>query len=325
MIILHHGNIVSPEWLGIKSVIISENRILQIVDPSMVEGFVKAMKTVGVAVDVQDCSGYFVCPGLIDAHVHLTGGGGELGARSRTPEAQVSELVRAGLTTVIGLLGTDGITRSLENLYQKVMGLREEGLNAFMFTGGYRVPVGTITESIQRDLILIDPVIGVGEIALSDHRGTYASSHTLYQQVSDSRVGGLLSGKGGVVQVHVGAGKKGLAPLLDIVEETDIPITQFHPTHVSSRGPQLLEEIVEWLARGGSADVTADEPGYSDTVEALDAWRKESFLERVTVSSDAYGFFKVHLGPFRCLVQMAHWRNMQLPIHKRHGSPSNVL
>jgi beta-aspartyl-dipeptidase (metallo-type) len=162
-----------------------------------------------------------------------------------------------------------------------------------MFTGGYRVPIHTITGSIQRDLILIQPVIGIGEVALSDHRGTYPSFDILVQNVSDCRVGGILSNKGGIVQVHVGNGKQKLQPLWDIVNETDIPISQFHPTHVSSRGEELVQDVQQWLEQGGSADVTADEPGSFKTCELLNRWKGLDILKRVTISSDAYGSLPV--------------------------------
>ena len=50
--------------------------------------------------------------------------------------------------------------------------LDEEGITAFMWSGYYAVPVRTLTGSIERDLLLIDKVIGAGEIAISDHRST---------------------------------------------------------------------------------------------------------------------------------------------------------
>lgn len=45
-------------------------------------------------------------------HVHITGGGGEAGPASRCPEAQLSKLISAGITTVVGVTGTDSVTRS---------------------------------------------------------------------------------------------------------------------------------------------------------------------------------------------------------------------
>ena len=61
---------------------------------------------------VLDAAGLIAAPGLVDLHVHVCGGGGESGPASRTPEAQLSELLNAGMTTVVGVLGTDSVSRS---------------------------------------------------------------------------------------------------------------------------------------------------------------------------------------------------------------------
>lgn len=101
-----------------------------------------------------------LAPGLIDQHVHITGGGGEAGYHSRTPEITLSGIIRYGTTTVVGTLGTDGCTRSLENLYSKAKALEYEGISTFIHTGSYALPSVTFTGSVTRDLVLIDKVIG---------------------------------------------------------------------------------------------------------------------------------------------------------------------
>lgn len=57
-------------------------------------------------------AGLIAVPGFVDMHVHVAGGGGEAGPASRTPEARLSELLLAGITTVVGLTGTDSVSRS---------------------------------------------------------------------------------------------------------------------------------------------------------------------------------------------------------------------
>jgi beta-aspartyl-dipeptidase (metallo-type) len=132
------------------------------------------------------------------------------------------------------------------------------------------------------------------------------------------QVASLLSGKAGVVHVHVGKGAARLAPLFAVVDNTDIPITQFHLTHIGSRGPELLEEALvrapcvwacarveisgdshpplappssqTWMGRGGTVDFTADAAGETATAATLTAWRAAGQpLSQVTISSDAYG------------------------------------
>jgi beta-aspartyl-dipeptidase (metallo-type) len=202
-----------------------------------------------------DASGLLAVPGFIDAHVHLTGGGGEGGYATRTPELVLSDAVRGGVTTVVGCLGTDGVTRSPAALLAKVRALDAEGITAFMWTGHYAVPVQTLTGSIERDLLLIDKVIGVGEVAISDHRSTQPTFDELARLAAEARRGGLLSGKAGVVNFHLGDGTRGLAPLRRLVEETELPPSQFLPTHIN-RNPTLFEEGTAWARGGGFVDFT---------------------------------------------------------------------
>lgn len=68
-----------------------------------------------------DAAGKPLVPGFIDLHVHITGGGGEDGFSSRAPESRLTDFTTAGVTTAVGLLGTDGIARSLETLYARRM------------------------------------------------------------------------------------------------------------------------------------------------------------------------------------------------------------
>ena len=110
-------------------------------------------------VEVTDLDGARLVPGLIDAHTHLTGGGGEAGPSTRVPPLALSQITHAGVTSVIGLLGTDDLTRTPQNLLSQVMGLREEGLSAWCYTGGYHVPVVTLTGSARSDIVNLEPVI----------------------------------------------------------------------------------------------------------------------------------------------------------------------
>ena len=88
-----------------------------------------------------------VFAGFVDCQVHITGGGGDLGPASRTPEATVGALIEGGLTTVVGVLGTDCISRSLENVVVKCRGLNDEGITAFMWTGAFLIYIFFILET----------------------------------------------------------------------------------------------------------------------------------------------------------------------------------
>ncbi len=208
----------------------------------------------------------------------------------------LSEISRAGVTTVIGCLGTDGTTRTMSSLIAKARALEEEGISCYVYTGSYQVPVKTITGSIQDDLILIDKIIGVGEIALSDHRSSQPIVDEIAKIAAAARVGGMLSGKAGVVNVHLGDGDRKFSLLEEIINNTEIPITQFIPTHVN-RNPDLFESAIEYAKKGGLIDLTTstisrkflDNRDVSCGELVKKALEKGVAIENVSFSSDGQG------------------------------------
>lgn len=241
--------------------------------------------------EVFDLQGQLVVPGFVDAHVHICGGGGEAGPNSRTPEIQLSQLTQAGITTVVGCLGTDAISRSMEELFVKARALEEEGLTTFIYSGAYQAD-RTLMNNIRSDLVLIDKVIGAGEIAISDHRSAQPQIAELERLAAEARVGGMLGGKAGIVHIHLGEGKRGIEPIRRILEETEIPMSQFLPTHMN-RTSFLLEQGLEYLKAGGNIDLTA---GCDDFPEELRVphvlyllSQRKLLNNRVTVTSDGNG------------------------------------
>lgn len=292
--VIVNGTLYTPSLIKNKSVFFSGDRVLKFVDAGApTQALVQAFKAANVTVKLVDAAGGSIIPGLIDPHVHANGGGGELGYASRTPEAVLSELIKAGLTSIVGLLGTDTVTRGQKDLLAKLKALGQD-LNVHMWIGGYREPGPTLTGSVQSDILLVEEVIGVGELAISDHRSSWPSTQQLLQTVSDARVAGLLAGKAGVVQFHVGTAPTLLQPLWAIVNQTTIPITNLLPTHVTSRGPALIADALRWNKAGGFCDFTADDDQETDTLTTLLEWnRGGANLSRVTLSSDAYGSLPV--------------------------------
>lgn len=243
-------------------------------------------------VEVLDVKGHTLVPGFIDAHVHICGGGGEAGPSSRTPEIQLSQLTRSGTTTIVGLLGTDAVSRSMAQLLVKAQALEEEGLTTYVYSGAYQVPTLTLMPTLREDLVLIPKVIGAGEIAISDHRSAQPQLAELEHLAAEARVGGMLGGKAGIVHLHLGEGKRGLEPVRTILDQTELPITQFMPTHIN-RTHTLLEQGVEFLKAGGHIDLTAgcdDFPPELQVPAVLKMLAERQLLtHQVTVTSDGNG------------------------------------
>lgn len=242
--------------------------------------------------EVVDLQGKTLVPGFIDAHVHICGGGGEAGPASRTPELQLSQLTRAGTTTVVGCLGTDSVSRSMAALLVKANALQAEGLSTYIYSGAYQVPARTLLEGLEQDLILISKIIGAGEIAISDHRSAQPQISELEHLAAAARVGGMLGGKAGIVHLHLGEGKRGLEPIWQILEQTEIPITQFVPTHIN-RTHTLIDQGIKFLLAGGHIDLTAgcdDFPEELQVPAVLKMLNQRRLLnDRVTVTSDGNG------------------------------------
>ena len=278
-VVVHGGTVYSPELLGKKDLLIAGGRIVHI------DEGISLPKS--IQIERIDATGKIIIPGLIDLHVHVLGGGGEDGPASRVPEIGLSTLTKAGITTVVGVLGTDGITRSPEVLLAKVKGLHLEGLSAYMYTGSYHLPSPTITGSVKRDIAMIEEIIGV-KIAISDHRSSQPTMDELAKLASEARIGGMLAGKPGIVHVHVGGGSRGLDPILAVVKQTEIPISQFLPTHIG-RDATLLRQGIDFVNTGGCIDITV--PNKASKVISITKELQESGIDltKVTLSSDGNG------------------------------------
>jgi beta-aspartyl-dipeptidase (metallo-type) len=239
--------IYSPKFIGKKDVLIASDKIFRIEENVTIDASFDILEI--------DGSGKLLFPGFIDSHVHILGGGGEGGFKTRTPEIMLSDITKAGVTTVIGTLGTDGTTRTMASLLAKANALEEEGISTFINTGSYQIPVKALTNSITEDILLIDKIVGVGEIAIADHRSSHPTVNDLIKIASEARVGGMLSGKVGVVNIHMGDSKSMMSLIERVIEESDIPKKHFLPTHMN-RNPYLFEKSIEYAIGGGFVDYT---------------------------------------------------------------------
>lgn len=313
MKLIKNVNVYAPEKLGKKDILIAGGKICQISDNlDIPENW---------DVEVIDGEGLIATPGFIDSHVHILGGGGEGGFANRTPEATLSGLTRWGITTVVGCLGTDGYGRDLTALIAKIKGLREQGITAYGYTGSYQVPVRTLTGSITQDIMVVDEFIGTGEIAISDHRSSQPSYDEFLRLCADTRVGGILSGKAGIINIHLGDSPRKMDMILRAIEETEIPSTQFLPTHVN-RNAALFDQAVEYAKLGGTVDFTGNEDidywvTVSDEVRVCDGIKRmldEGISSDLfTISSDGQGslplfsadgqFLGIGMGQSSCLLK----------------------
>ena len=260
--ILKNVDCYCPDHVGCKDIVVCGDKIVKISEPDEDKG----LYAYG---NVLECSSLFAFPGIIDQHIHLIGGGGESGPASRIDEINLEQILLAGVTTVVGVLGFDSYTKSLKSLLAKANTLEAKGLTAYIYTGSYAIPTVTITGTIAEDLILIDKIIGTGEIAISDYRSSQPTSNEFAQLSAQSNTAGLISGKAGVVHIHVGDGKEGLSPLLNLLDQTDLPKEIFVPTHVN---------------------LTAGEKKGLPVPEAIKMLIEQNIdLSRVTISSDANG------------------------------------
>lgn len=235
-------------------------------------------------VTVIDASGKKAVPGFIDQHVHVLGGGGEGSFRSRCPELDFSQTVKNGVTTVVGMLGTDSMTRSIENLVAKTKALNEDGITAYCLTGAYEYPSPTLSGSVKKDVTFISECIGV-KIAISDHRNSCITTQELARLAADVRQASLFSGKVGVVHMHLGNGKAGLSQVMAIVENTDVPIKHFRPTHCGKQ----FDDAVDFANMGGYVDFTVSEDASQSAENLLNALTAIDNKEKITCSSDSNG------------------------------------
>lgn len=293
-LILKNVKVYAPEPRGIRNIFMFGGKIVSMAASGTEGGLTEAP----FPVQAVDGEGLIAVPGIVDGHVHFNGAGGEGGPLYRTPPTPLSELAAAGITTAVGLLGTDGFTRSLRDLLMKARSLSAEGMTAKIYTGAYQIPGPVLTTDPASDIILVDEVVGL-KIACSDHRSSHASLQSLREAASQARVGGILAGKKGVVMVHIGEGPDRLEPLLEAVRTSDIPITQFIPTHLN-RSSQVLEESVGWTRKGGYVDLSAGVSARCGFEGAVDPSKAVRYLldqgaetGQITMSSDGNGVMTI--------------------------------
>ncbi len=279
MYLIRNARIYDPAYRGKGDVLICGGKI---------EWIAERIPELPVPCTELNGEGMFLVPGLLDCHVHVTGGGGEGGFRTRAPEVAFSDLTMAGVTTVMGLLGTDGLTRSVENLYAKIKALDSEGITAWLFTGSYAAAGPFLTGRADRDIVFVGEVLG-RKLALSDHRASQITGQELAEIAAEVRTASMIAGKEGALVLHMGDAETGLEPVREVLEKTSLPVKLFRPTHVN-RNPRLLEEGFWLLEKGGYIDLTCGMTGQKNPGDCVQEAKKRGLsTDRITFSSDGQG------------------------------------
>lgn len=308
MLLIRNANIYNPENIGKKDILIAGNLFVEVSDIIEIAG--------NIELEIIDATGLTMIPGLIDAHVHIAGAGGEGGPQTRTPELKIKQLVEGGITTVIGCLGTDGYTRNIESVLMKVKAIRAYGLSAWMYTGAYQVPVPTLTGEIGKDLALFEEVIGVGEVAVSDHRSSSPTTEELIRIAAAARVGGMLGGKAGIVNIHLGDSRNPFQPIIDAVEKSELKYTQFYPTHCNRN--EYIFEDAKIYGKKGYIDLTTSSYAYFPEFEIkpstalIELIKAGVPVEHITMTSDGNG-------------SLPHFDDKGNLVQLEMGQPSSML
>jgi len=287
MILIKNSEVFSPAALGKKDVLVGGGKIVAI------EKNISKTNLPG-KVEVIDAKGAALIPGFVDGHQHFTGGGGEGGFHTRTPEMTLSMNTLNGVTTAVGLLGTDSLTRTVEDLYAKTESFNTEGITALMLTGSYWYPSPSITGEPDRDLIYIRPVIGV-KLALADTRGPYMEFRDLASLVAKIRVAALVSKKPGFITIHTGEEKQCLDLVFEVIKKQSVRPEMFVPTHINRKGKKINEQALELARLGSTIDAscmncypTKETRAHSAADMAVLA-DDNGLLDKISFSSDAGG------------------------------------
>ncbi len=293
--LIRGAKVYQPENAGVKDILVLNGTIAAVGD--------RLKADFGGCVEIEEINaeGMAAVPGFIDSHEHIMGGGGEGGFHTRTPEANLRDLIMNGITTVVGCIGTDSVGRDMAGLLSKAHALDNEGITTYVYAGAYRVPVKTLTDSLMKDIMMLDKVIGVGEVAISDHRSSQPTFEEFARIAADARVAGMLSGKAGVVNVHLGDSLRYMDLIERVIHETEIPASQFLPTHVN-RNAGLFDAGVELAKEGLTIDFSGNEDidfweTICDEVRVCKGIRRMLDLgissDRFTISSDGQGSLPV--------------------------------
>lgn len=287
-ILLIKNVFLSSELKNKKDILIVNNEIAKIARNIDLKPLESLFKDSIITINAE---GATAIPGFIDGHSHLLGASGEAGYGTRAPEITLHSLVSSGITTVVGLLGYDSLTRSLKSLYAKIKAFENEGLTARMLTGSYHLPLITITKNLKNDIYFFPEIIGAGEIAVSDQRSSYPEVLELRRIIGDIVFSAKAKGQKGVVIFHTGRGEDGLEIIEKLVTETDVPAENLILTHVN-RSLNVMSQAKKLADLGCFVDISAlyfqKKNLFPSPEEAIKELRKISIpLNKILISTDS--------------------------------------
>lgn len=256
--LIKNAKVYAPKEIGLNDILVVDKKIKLISSSIPKNTFVNK---------VYDAEGKILTPGFIDQHVHLIGAGGKDGFRSLTPEVDFYDLISCGTTTAVGLLGTDGVSKSLETLFAKTQALNSQGMSSYMFCGYYGKDSPTLTGSLKKDLMFVDNILGC-KIAISDIRSSYPTNNELLNKLNQIKLGGFLAKKKGILHVHLGDLPSKMDQLFELVEKYNFPIQHISPTHVA-RTKDLFDQAINFALLGGIIDITTGASKYTEPYEAV--------------------------------------------------------
>jgi beta-aspartyl-dipeptidase (metallo-type) len=280
------AEVYAPQPLGIVDVLIVGERIA-----AVGKDLARGLGAIGAGAEVIDLTGRILTPGLIDGHYHPLGGGDYEGPLGRVTDIELGDIVRAGITTAVGVLGSDYDARNLNDLFMKSRELQMGGITAFFYTGSFFLPPVTLTGAVRRDIMVVESCIGV-KFAISEEMA-FNDEMDMAKVAVEGVHGGSLAGKPGVVHMHVGERASSLDPLFAMIERTGLPAHRFYPTHINRSDPDHMKPAAKFVEMGGTIDLTAimcPRGGSGTGVRIAEAFANLLNLgvpvERITFTSD---------------------------------------
>jgi beta-aspartyl-dipeptidase (metallo-type) len=280
------AEVYAPQPLGGVDILIVGERIA-----AVGKDLARNLGAIGAEVEVIDLSGRILTPGLIDGHYHPLGGGDYEGPLGRVTDIELGDIVRAGITTTVGVLGSDYDARNLNDLFMKSRELQMGGITALFYTGSFFLPPVTLTGAVRRDIMVVESCIGV-KFAISEEMA-FNDEMDMAKVAVEGVHGGSLAGKPGIVHMHVGERASSLDPLFAMIERTGLPAHRFYPTHINRSDPDHMQPAVRFVEMGGTIDLTAimcPRGGSGTGVRIAEAFANLLSLgvpaERITFTSD---------------------------------------